>query len=180
MEKKVLVAFATTHGATQEVAEEVAAVLRDHGYEVEVQPARAVKSLAGCGAVVLGASLYMMHMHKDAARFLSRHKRAFNEGLPFAIFAGGPFDKADAAVWAEVRKRLDGDLANYPWLKPISTLVIGGKFDPTGLRFPWNLLPALKQMSSSDLRDWQAIRTWAGSLAEQMATGPLDLPTTIA
>lgn len=174
MENKVLVAFATTHGATQEIAEEVAAVLRDHGCEVEVQPARAVKSLAGCDAVVLGASLYMMHMHKDAARFLSRNEKAFTEGLPVAIFAGGPFDKADAAVWAEVRKQLDGDLAKYPWLKPISTLVIGGKFDPARLRFPWNLIPVLKNMPPSDLRDWPAIRTWAGDMADQLTREKLN------
>lgn len=171
MKSKVLVAFATTHGATREAAEEIAAVLRGHGCEVEVQPARAVKSLAGCDAVVLGASLYMMHIHKDAARFLSRNKKAFAEGLPVAIFAGGPSDKADAAVWAEARKQLDGDLAKYPWLKPTSTLVIGGKFDPARLRFPWNLIPALKNMPPSDLRDWPAIRTWAGNMADQLMCG---------
>jgi menaquinone-dependent protoporphyrinogen oxidase len=43
--------------------------------------------------------------------------------------------------------------------------VIGGKFDPNRLRFPWNLLPALRNMPPSDLRDWEAIRAWASRLA---------------
>lgn len=46
-----------------------------------------------------------------------------------------------------------------------STELIDGKFDPTHLRFPWNLIPALKQKPPSDLRDWDAIRGWSGSLA---------------
>ena len=44
---------------------------------------------------------------------------------------------------------------------------VGGRFDPAHLRFPWNLIPALKNMPASDLRDWEAIRAWAGSLVEQ-------------
>ena len=42
--------------------------------------------------------------------------------------------------------------------------VIGGRFDPSGLHFPYNLIPALKQMPPSDVRDWAAIRAWASSL----------------
>ena len=51
-----------------------------------------------------------------------------------------------------------------PWLRPSAVEVIGGKFDPTGLRFPWNLIPVLRRMPASDLRDWDAIRRWASAL----------------
>ena len=68
-----------------------------------------------------------------------------------------------------MRARLDEELAQFAWLEPGAVQLIGGKFDPKKLRLPWNLLPALKQMPPSDLRDWPAIRTWAGSLAEQFA-----------
>jgi menaquinone-dependent protoporphyrinogen oxidase len=40
----------------------------------------------------------------------------------------------------------------------------GGKFVPKKLRFPLNLIPALKQMPANDLRDWVAIRAWADGL----------------
>jgi menaquinone-dependent protoporphyrinogen oxidase len=68
-------------------------------------------------------------------------------------------------VWEEVRKQLDQELAKFPWLMPVSVEVIGGKFDPARLRFPWKLIPALRQMPPSDLRDWSAIRAWSESLA---------------
>ncbi len=165
MEIKVLVAYASTHGSTQEVAEAVVATLRGHELTVDLQPARDVRTLDGYGAVVLGAALYMFHLHKDALHFLSRHQKALTGGLPIAIFAGGPFGSGDGNEWQEVRKQLDRELARFPWLRPVSVEVIGGKFDPSGLRLPWNLIPALRQMPPSDLRDWEAIRRWASTLA---------------
>jgi hypothetical protein len=41
------------------------------------------------------------------------------------------------------------------------------------LRFPYNLIPVLKKIPASDLRDWVAIRAWASSLAAQFLP---DLP----
>lgn len=174
MEIKVLVAYASTHGSTQEVAEAVAVTLREHALTVDLQRARDVRTLAGYSAVVLGAPLYMFHLHKDALRFLSRHQKALSGGLPMAIFAGGPIASGDGNAfvdedaWQEVHKQLDQELAKFPWLRPLAVEVIGGKFDPSRLRFPWNMLPALRQMPPSDLRDWEAIRAWAGSLAMQL------------
>lgn len=164
MERKVLVAFASTYGSTQEVAGVVAETFRGHGINVDLQLARNVRSLEGYSAVVLGAPLYILHLHKDALRFLAQHHKAFSTGLPVAIFAGGPFGKGDENEWQAVRKQLDGELAKFPWLAPVSVEVIGGKFDPTRLHFPWNLIPAMKQIPPNDLRDWDTIRDWAKSL----------------
>ncbi len=168
MEFRVLVAYASAYGSTQEVAETVAATLREHGLTVDLQPVRNVGTLDGYSAVVLGAPLYMFHLHKDALRFLSRHQKALTSGLPVAVFAGGPFGPADDNAWREVRKQLDQELAKYPCLRPVAVEVVGGRFDPAKLRLPYNLIPALRQMPASDLRDWETIRRWASTLAAQL------------
>lgn len=162
---QVLLAYATTHGATQEIAEAIAGTLREQGLAVDVQPARQARDLQGYQAVVLGAPMYMFRLHGDAKNFLSRHQKALSSGLPIAIFAGGPFGEAEEKVWTEVRGHLDRELANFPWLKPLAVEIVGGKFDPTRLRFPYNLIPAMKSQPASDLRDWEAIRAWAVDLA---------------
>jgi menaquinone-dependent protoporphyrinogen oxidase len=167
MEKKVLIAYASTHGSTEEIAETVAATIREGGLAVDLQPARNVRTLEGYQAVVLGAPIYLFHLHKDALRFLSRYQKEFTGGLPIAIFAGGPIE-IDKDQWEEIRKQLDQELAKFPWLRPIAVEVVGGKFDPTRLHFPWNLIPAMKQMPPSDLRDWDDIRRWASTLATQL------------
>jgi len=165
--EKVLVAYASTHGSTQEIAEFIANALRESGLVVDVQQARSVKSLQGYDAVVLGAPLYMFRWHADAPRFLSRHKKAIGSGIPVAIFAGGPMDKGDEEEYRGAREQLDKELAKFPWFKPARVEIVGGRFEPTQLRFPYNLIPALKQIPASDLRNWDAIHAWAGSLAAQ-------------
>ena len=170
---KVLVAYASSYGSTQEIAEVISETLRSQGLAVDCEPIRSVRTLEGYSAVVLGAPLYMFHWHKDARRFLSQHRKILADNLPVAIFAGGPFDKGDENVWHEVRAKFDLELAKFPWLTPVSVEIVGGKFDPAKLRFPYNLIPVLKKMPASDLRDWVAIRAWASSLAAQFLP---DLP----
>ena len=162
MSGSILVAYATRHGSTKEVAEAVAATLREQGLEVDIQPMRQVRALAGYGAVVLGAPLYMFRWHKDALRFLSRHRQALTE-RPVAIFALGPFHD-DEKERQEARAQLDKEMTKFPWLTPAALEIFGGKFDPAKLGFFLSLIPALKQMPASDVRDWMAIRAWASKL----------------
>ena len=163
MSASVLVAYATRYGSTQEVAEAVTAALREQGLAVDMQPMRDVRTLDQYGAVVLGAPLYTFHWLKDAHHFVERHHAALTT-RPVAIFALGPFHD-DAKEYQEVRRQLDKELAKYPWLTPEAIAIFGGKFAPEKLTFPYNLVPALKNMPASDVRDWAAIRAWASELA---------------
>ena len=162
MSPLVLVGYATRYGSTQEVAEAVAATLRECGLEVDIQPMRKVRTLAGYSAVVLGAPLFMFRWHDDALRFLSRHREALME-RPVAVFALGPVhDPYDEDEWQSSHDQLDKELAKYPWLTPVALEMFGGKYDPAKLRFPVNLLAGKEP--ASDLRDWTAIRDWAANL----------------
>src|SRR5712692_7362404 len=165
MSASVLVAYATRYGSTQEVAEAVAATLRERGLTVDIGPMREVRTIEGYRAIVLGATLYMFHWHKDALHFLARHREALTQ-RPVAIFALGPFH-AEEKEFQGAREQLDKELAKFPWLTPGAIEIFGGKFDPEKLTFPHNLVPALKKMPASDIRDWTAIRAWASDLSAQ-------------
>ncbi len=167
MDNKVLVAYASTNGSTQEIAATIAGALRENGLNVDLQPMRKVQSLQEYRAVVLGAPLYMFHWHKDALKFLPKHRDALM-ARPVAIFASGPSFTGDEKECQEVQRQIKQELAKFPWLTPLAVEIVGGKFDPAKLRFPMNLLPALKNLPASDLRDWPAIRAWASSLAAQL------------
>jgi menaquinone-dependent protoporphyrinogen oxidase len=152
MATSILVTYASNYGSTQEVAEDIAATLRAQGMAVDVHPIREVKSLTGYSAVVLGAPLYMFHLHKDAHRFVEKFQRDFVDGLPIAIFAGGPLEDTEEQ-WRDQRSDLDRELEKHPWFTPATVQLIGGKFEPDKLRLPYSLLPALKKMPAVDLRD---------------------------
>ena len=171
MSASILVTYATRYGSTQEVAEAVAATLRDGGLEVDIQPMRKVRTIERYGVVVLGAPLYIGRWHKDAHRFLSQHRAALTQQR-VAIFALGPIHD-DEEQWRVVRTQLDKELAKYPWLSPVAVEIFGGKYEPAKLRFPDNLVAnssasPLYQMPASDLRDWAAIRTWASELSPKL------------
>jgi len=163
MSASILVTYTTRYGSTQEVAEAIAKTLHEGGSEVDLEHMRKVRALEGYRAIVLGAPLYMFHWHKDALRFLSHHHESLAM-RPVAVFALGPFHDEEKE-WQEVHDELNKELAKFPWLIPVAVEIFGGKFDPAKLRFPWNLMPALKKMPASDIRDWSAIRIWASSLA---------------
>lgn len=163
---RVLVAYATKYGSTREVAERVASVLNEQEIEAEARAARDVERLGGYSAVVLGGALYYFMWHKDARHFVTHHRKELT-GLPVALFGMGPFENT-AEQLEEARKPIDKLLAKQEWLHPVSTRIFGGKFDPTGLRFP-EANPAMKKMEPSDARDWDAIDAWARELSAAFA-----------
>jgi menaquinone-dependent protoporphyrinogen oxidase len=150
-------------GSTQEIAECISRELTALGLAVDLRPCRVVKGLEDYRAVVIGAPLYMFHLHKDAVRFLLRYQKQMAQ-LPVAVFAGGAYGPNAEKDGLEVQKNLDAELGKFAWLHPISVKLVGGRFDPMRLRFPYNLIPALKNAPASDARDWEDIRAWAGRL----------------
>lgn len=162
---RVLVAHASRHGSTREVAEAVAATLRSRGFAVDVMPAAEVVLLRPYAGVVLGGALYTGRLHKDARRFLARHREAL-AGRPLAVFALGPRTLEPADVAAS-RAQLDRALRAIPELAPVSVAIFGGVVKPEELHFPLNRMPA------GDARDWTAIAGWAAELAPRLR--PRDL-----
>lgn len=160
----ILVTYASKYGSTQEVAEAIAETLCQPGVQVEIMPARQVRSLDCYNAIVLGAALYMGRWHKDAHRFLKRHRAAL-ASRPVAIFALGPLSH-DEEQWQGARAQLDRALAQFPWLTPVAVELFGGVINPAKLHFPFNNMPA------GDARDWNAIHAWASKLGAAFHPAP--------
>jgi len=151
----VLVAYATKRGSTREVAADVARVIRQSGVEVEIRPAREVKSLDRYQGVVLGGALYMGRWHKDARKLLKRY-RAELASLPLAVFAMGPKSSEPEALegaGAELARALD----DVPDVHPFSTAVFGGVF-------------SFRKKHTIDARDWKAIGNWADEVVRGLST----------
>ena len=86
---KVLVAYATRHGATAGIAERIAATLQAEGVEAEARPAASVKTLAAYDAFVVGSAAYMFHWLGDATKLVRSH-RAELAVKPTWLFSSGP------------------------------------------------------------------------------------------
>jgi menaquinone-dependent protoporphyrinogen oxidase len=81
----ILVVYATKNGSTREVAEAIGTVAAAEGAGIEVVPAHAVVGpVTPADLVVLGAPIYSGRWHRDAHRFLKRHRREL-AGMPVAV-----------------------------------------------------------------------------------------------
>jgi menaquinone-dependent protoporphyrinogen oxidase len=157
---RTLVAYASKHGSTEEVARVIGARLCDAGHNVDIRDAATVTDVEPYDAVVLGGSLYMGRWHADAREFLRHHRIAVEE-RPLAVFALGSrtLDEHDVA---DSRRQLDNALEHLD-LHPNLVTVFGGVVDPAKLRFPLNRIPP------SDARDWTAIAAWAADVAAELS-----------
>lgn len=151
----ILVAYATKHGSTREVAHAIAATLREDGREVELHEAADAVDVSRYEGVILGGSLYVGRWHPDARRFLHRHGAALGH-VTLAVFALGPRTLSEHDV-AESRTQLDRSLNG---VDPARVAIFGGVVDPKTFSFPLNRLPA------SDARDWDAISAWASDVGD--------------
>ncbi len=152
MTRPILVGYGTKRGSTREVAEVVAAVLRDRELSVELLPLRDVKEIGHYDAAVLGGSLYTGRWHRDARRFVKK-RRAALATMPVAVFGMGPRKDLDES-YRRSREQLDGALAKTPEVAPIATAVFGG----------------VDRKREIDLRDWDAIRAWATEIGDAFAS----------
>jgi menaquinone-dependent protoporphyrinogen oxidase len=166
MTTAVLVAYATRHGSTAQVAGAVAGYLRSHVDEVTLAPVRDVRRPVDRYAlVVLGAPLYSGRWHRDAHRFLKRH-RAELARVPVAVFGMGPRTDDEQAC-RRSRAQLDRALSRHGWLGPAVLAVFGG-VDPPDHH---------GRKPQRDLRDWTAIRSWTLTLPVATAAGTAGAPT---
>lgn len=167
MQPKVLVAYATRTGATEEVASTLAEVLRGRGLSVDVMPAKRVANIEPYGAVVIAVALYFGKMHKDVRQFLTEN-RASLARIPVAFFVLGPVHQEEKE-WKGAQEQLEKDLKNFPWLSPVAQHIVGGRFDAARLGFPFNLIPFFRKIPRCDSINWELIREEAGGLAGQLS-----------
>jgi menaquinone-dependent protoporphyrinogen oxidase len=161
----VLVAYASKHGSTAEIAQAVAEALRAAGVPASCLEAAAVESLAPYDAVVLGSAVYMKRWRREARRFLHRHARALSE-RPFWVFSSGPVgDPAnDNAAWAEPA----GTIAEAQRLGARGHAVFGGSVPTEPHGMAQRSMLKNTPLEYRDRRDWDEIRTWAAGIAAEL------------
>jgi menaquinone-dependent protoporphyrinogen oxidase len=166
-----LVAYGTKYGATAEIAEKIGELLRQAGLEADVLPADRVSGLSAYAAVVLGSAVYIGRWRKEAARFLEANQAALAE-KPVWLFSSGPTGEGDPVELTQGWK-LPGKL--QPIADRIGTrdiAVFHGASDPERLNFLEKWMLNNVKAPVGDFRDWEAIASWAGGIAEELQGPP--------
>lgn len=176
---KVLVAYATRHGATRGIAERIADRLRVDGLDAVAQQVGEAREVQEYDAFVVGAAAYMFHWLGDATKFVERH-RAVLATRPTWLFSSGPIgtdliDKDGRDVFETTIPR------EFPHLReligPRGEKVFFGALDPDAKPIGMaermmSILPAGRNsLPKGDFRDWPAIDAWADEIAASLRVG---------
>ena len=155
----VLVAFASRHGATEELAHAIGTELSHSGLSVDVLPMDEVGSPDSYSAYVLGSAVYMGSWMPAARRFLERHGSLIAE-RPTWLFSSGPIGdpSANGAAGFDASALLAATNARDHHL-------FGGKLDRSALNLAERLMARVVRVPYGDYRDWTIATAWATAIS---------------
>jgi menaquinone-dependent protoporphyrinogen oxidase len=161
----VLVAFASKHGATEEIARSIGEVLDAQGLTVEVKRMEDVDTVLPYDAFVLGSAIYMGNWLRDARSFVDEHAEALAL-RPTWLFSSGPIGSPPDPTAS--------DSFEIPDL--VSTTharghqLFGGKLDKAELGLAERALAGALRVPAGDYRQWAVVAAWATAIARTLET----------
>jgi menaquinone-dependent protoporphyrinogen oxidase len=161
MQPRILVAYASRHDATAEIAAAIAGELASAGCSVDLGEARDVASVAAVDAVVVGSALYLGRWDEAALQLL-RRERAALATIPTWLFSSGPVGVGTATARPERLPQPDEVAALAVEIGARAT-TFGGRVEPGAEAFDLQIMA--NAGLAGDWRDFERIRAWARGIA---------------
>lgn len=165
MAKRVLVAYASRCGSTEEVAQFIGQRLCEAGLSADVQSVKSVRDVSAYDAVVLGGAVRMNHLLGETVRCAKKHRQAL-ANMPVAYFSASgtmkentPENVATAAGFLAPLREIQA---------PISEASFAGKMDLATMEPLFRMMMSRSAEEMGDWRDWDAIGAWSADLAARL------------
>jgi len=167
---RVLVAVASRHGSTVEIAKKIADVLTAARIEAIVRLPDEVVSVEPYDAVILGSGVYAGRWLGSARQFVDREAEGLSR-RPVWLFSSGPVgDPAKPAAEPvdveAIRKRTNAR----------GHRVFNGKLDRQELGFGERAIVLAVHAAEGDFRSWEAVESWAADIAATLQATPAAEP----
>jgi len=167
MDNRVLVVYASKYGATAEIAEKITQVLRQAGLHTDVSLVDRVRDLTPYRAVVLGSAVYAGKWRKEAEKFLRANEKPLGERRVW-LFSSGPTGKGDPGELTRGWRFPATLQIIADRIKPKDIALFHGSVDVNKLNFIEKQMLTNVNALTGDYRDWQAITSWAISIADSL------------
>lgn len=179
---KILIAVASKHGSTREIADVIAEELRTMGHVTDVHAIDEVDNVAAYDAAVIGSAVYLGNWLGEARRFVEDHGPQLS-AMPVWLFSSGPIifpagSDGQTAPEDEPEGLLEASKAPLKAINARDHRVFGGKLDRHQLNLAERFSVRLAKASDGDYRRWDEIRNWARGIATalpgvvEVAPGP--------
>ena len=162
MDGKVLVAYASKHGATAEIAERIGDVVGRAGLQADVLPASRATDPATYDGVVMGSAVYLGLWRKEAVKFVKERQEVLAQ-RPLWVFSCGPTSEGEAFMRGGSLPAALLPLADS--LKPRSAVIFRGRVELSELNPLEKMAIRKAKAPVGELRDWDEIEAWAAGIA---------------
>jgi len=165
---RILVAYATCHGSTAEIATRIASRLESPGDTVECRAMSEVSDLSGYEAVVAGSAIHDQAWLTEAMKFMSRFAPALGV-LPVWLFSVGMPAALPGRLqgWAmQEENQMAAKLS--PLVQPRGHRLFSGVVRKEHLTAGGRTKFRLMGGRYGDFRNWDAIDTWAFAVADDL------------
>jgi menaquinone-dependent protoporphyrinogen oxidase len=159
----ILVAAASRHGATQEIAEAIGRTLDAQGMHASVVAVAEAGDPSNYDAVIVGSAVYMGHWLDAATTFVESRGAALTT-RPTWLFSSGPIGdppRPDESQAVDV-----DDLVATTGAK--GHKLFAGKLDKGKLGFGERAVMLAFRAAEGDYRDWKDVEAWACTIAGEL------------
>jgi menaquinone-dependent protoporphyrinogen oxidase len=160
----ILVAHASRHGATQEIAARIAGRLADAGLAAELRRVDEVEVLDDYDAVVFGAPVYDQSWPPEANDFVAEYREALS-ARPLWLFSVGAFGDTKRLIGPLTHKEPSGIAGIRADLRPREYRVFQGVIRKHQWPFWSRLFFHAFGGRFGDHREWDTIDAWADRIA---------------
>lgn len=195
MSKSILVAYATGHGSTKEVAETIGKTLLENNSEVTVQLANEVKTVSKYDAIIIGAPK-LFFWHPVAMKFLKRFRNELKKKTVGLFITSIDLYKDTEALPSELEVHCDTThlmkpagrtnpglkqkarsatkyilpiIKKVPEIKFASIALFAGKVDPEASPLLIRIIQKhLLKMKTLDKRNFSFIKEWSMEFSKKL------------
>jgi menaquinone-dependent protoporphyrinogen oxidase len=179
----VVIAYSTTEGQTQKVAEAMAAALAEQGYRadvVDVASERAAQVQPFYAAAIVGGSVHMGHHAPELARFL-RDNAGWLDSVPLAVFSVSLTAAQEDPGSEATTARMIADLLKGTGLAPARTCRVAGalrysEYGPVKRVAVRSVAKATGAPADEDVEftDWEDVRRFAVEFVSDFGGEPRE------
>jgi menaquinone-dependent protoporphyrinogen oxidase len=177
---RILIAYGTSEGQTGRIAEHLAQVIREQGYEASTLDLerRGADEVTGYDGVIVGASVHI-GKHQRCVRHFVKENRAQLEGIPSAFFSVSLAARDDSeTARQEVQGYVEKFVQETGWRPPMVGFIAGALlYTRYGFFKRWMMKNIARRKGSPDIdtsldyeyTDWPSVKRFAEEFMEDFA-----------
>lgn len=167
MDRKALIAYASKHGSTREIAERIRSLLKEKGVIFNIASIENVKKISEYSDVILGSALYIGRWDKRMVKFVKKNQEQLH-GKRVWFFSSGPTEINELPEDMNAKHMSSSIKKIINFISPVDMACFPGCIDIEKLSIFEKWIVNKVDAPIGDYRDWTCIETWADNISKEL------------